>query len=234
MKNFTILILLLISTSLFCQNYALIGYIDGKVDTFENVKSKKPVFKKDYLLAGDQKILLSEVEFYQNRDGYFRKFGKREFYKREIAGSKISTFYIAEWVHNPGGFDPNFPGGGAGFSQKKKFHYYSFNDDKLRNMTISSLNLNLEECEECLKVLKGIRKKDKIRFGIMGVGAGMLIYGIRQTFKKDDGPLPPPGQSDIDISPWAIGGVLALAIPAYIKGYRKTDMKKAIKIFNSN
>lgn len=233
MKNITILLLLLVSSSLSSQNYDLIGYIDGRIDTFENVKSKKPIFKKDYLLAGDQKIQFSDVEFYQNSEGYFRKFGRSSFYKREIAGTKISTYFKTEWVYNSGGYDPNFPSG-MGYSQKKKFHYYSFNNDKLKNMTVSSLNLNLEDCEECIKVLKGIRKKDRIRFGIMGAGAGMLIYGISQTFKKDDGPLPPPGQSDIDISPWAIGGALALAIPAYIKGYRKTDMKKAIKIFNSN
>ncbi len=225
-----------LTTFSFAQSWAVVGYENGKVDTFKHVEYRKPAFKRGYLLADADEIKIKDVKYYENTFGHFRKFSNglsNSFYEREFEGERINTYFriVTNYNNNmgPGGFNQF----GGGYVTQTKKELFSVDDKTLLPLKVGNLKRATSNCRKCNEILSGTRRKDMIRYSIVGVGAGLLVYGIYDSLNGQVGSNPgTPGQLNININPLVVVGILGITVPLWINDYRGRDMKKVIAIYN--
>ena len=218
------------------QSWAIVGFENGKVDTFKHVEYRKPAFKRGYLLADAEEIKIGKVKYYENAFGHFRKFSNglsNSFYEREFEGERISTYFriVTNYNNNvnPGGFNQF----GGGYVTQSKKELFSVDDKTLLPLRVGNLKRATSNCRKCNEILSKTQRKDLIRYSIVGVSAGALIYGMFDTLNDQVGSGPgAPGQVNINFNPLIIVGIVGITVPLWINDYRGRDMKKVIAIYN--
>lgn len=236
--NFLLLfsILLFASFNGNSQNHrsSLVGYADGKIDTFKFVQFRKPIFRKGYLTADSKKISLSKVKFYENNGVYYRRFSdgfSNSFYEREITGTRISTYFKLTTGYTSGSMSSNIYGMGGNYTVSRK-ELFSINEKFLLSLTPRNLKIATLDCPECTRILNRTIRKDKIRYGIAATGLGLMIFELSKSMMGIS--KTPPTSEISGLSPMFFLGVAGLTIPFSINGYRSRDMLKVIGIYNEN
>jgi len=216
-KFFSTLIFLHSALLLLSQN--VVGYEDGRIDSFEQVVYKNPIFESAFLSADELKIPIEDIRSFENSHGYFRKQNiglKNIIFLKDFDGDKMDTYFMLP--------TPMFP---DNYKQKKL--WFSKNDGPIMRLNPKWLRRNTRDCIACQEILKKSKTKDRIRIVMFSVGTILFIDGAFD-FLKSGWP-----STDENISPIGFqmfGGVWLTTGSLFWNRYRKKDTQKVMKIYN--
>ncbi len=217
-----------------------VGLENGDVINGNQVRFKSPMFGRDHILIDDHnRFELDEVAYYQNEDGYFKKFTppgwpKEAFFKREVEGERIEVYSkLGSYTsYRPvGGIGTT--GMGVGMSMTPNYNfvrhdYYTKDNADPLTMSFANLNKDLADNPMSMDVLKKVRTLRTVTAILYVVGAAFTLAGISETFNHQSG----DANQQIQISPFLIGGVVTLAIPNFLRSSKRKNMLAAVVAYN--
>lgn len=151
--------------------------IEGKELIYLAPSNAEPLFQLDGLMYPAK-----DVEFFQNRHGYFANLGRIEGFEKPSFAmcidkgrtnlyQRIDIQVYGNSLLQPG---PN----GEGLSDGTKFQFYNVGDEPLRKVGYSNMKVDLADNLGATAHLKDYRKFRMIQFGLLGSGAGVLASSL--------------------------------------------------------
>ncbi|WP_139957054.1 hypothetical protein [Flavicella sediminum] len=218
---------------------------NGEIVYGRYITSKNPIFKKDYLVIDDQKILNTEVQFYKSDSGFFGRVGKGNagFAERIVKGKvnffeQISTSYAAP-MPMAGGF-----GMSMGRTSTTITNYYNKGFESLKLANYDNLIIDLKDNAESVVYLEKFHKAKGKRTLAYVLGGIAMVAGILTASKKtgettrgynqdtnriEDMPVTELKPVNLAIGLAGFGTIIA----TYLSSRKKRDyVRKAIEVYN--
>lgn len=151
--------------------------IEGKHLSYIAPSNAEAMFQLDGMLYPSR-----EVEFFQNKHGYFANLGRIEGFSKPgfaMCVDKGRTNLYQEIDIDVYGGELLQPGeGGAGLADGTKFQYYNVGQEPLRKVAYANMKVDLADNLGATAHLRDYRKFRFLQFGLLGSGAGVLASTI--------------------------------------------------------
>lgn len=218
-----------------------VGLNNGEKVYARRVQLKSPLLKSNYFLLDDSiRFSVSAVKYYQNDNGFFLKiadpYGRDDFAERVVSG-RISKYFISRTSYN-NYYGPGYGGyggyggwgyGGLGWGggpSRRNIYFFTKDDGDLQSYNYNNLREALADNPGSLEVLDQYRKSRYIENGVSLVGAGLLIYGLTQSFNMTG------TNNNSGLSPTVYAGAAVISIPLITGLFKKDKLTQAIELYN--
>ncbi|HAA12559.1 MAG TPA: hypothetical protein DCE41_13025 [Cytophagales bacterium] len=210
------------------QPNTFVGLKSGKVLYPESIALRERGFGGSYLiLDGRDQVLLSDILFFQNQDGYFiyepiEGANRSSLMRREFQG-RITLFTITRVVYNTN-FDPyrtnNFRNNGS--SRERTEYYFRKDNGIVQRYNYRNLRIALSDNPESLAILQEVGRRRFLMYSLYGAGGAIAVYSMLQTLQ--DGTIP--------LSTWL--GVGLLTVPTFLGSGIDAKMEQALLLYNKS
>ncbi|QKG57421.1 hypothetical protein GKZ68_12795 [Hymenobacter sp. BRD128] len=204
-----------------------------------DVQVKQPLFGRNFLLLdGQRRVELSEVGFYENETGHYVRttlpHSSREATLRREKTGRISLYATYNTSYSPGGYGmPGFGYGGFGYGgfggypyggyRTTKTEYFSKDNGPIQNLSARNLALATTDNAGVQELLAQARRYQTSTTIAYVAGAGLLAYGLLQSFQANS----------TGISPITYAAIPVLIVPLVLQGKQAAAQRQAIALYNS-
>lgn len=189
-------LLLLVTTKVIGQTQPtgpvyFVGLKSGKVLTAQSISLRERGFNSSYLiLDGQEQILLDQVLYFQNQDGYFvyepiEGARRSTLLRREFEGN-ISMYTVTRMVYSSNNISPydNFGRRGRGSYREKTEFYFRKGNGPIQRYNYRNLKVALSDNPESMAILQSIGRVRFTMYVMYGAGAGLTLWGLL-SFTRD-------------------------------------------------
>lgn len=220
-----------------------IGLYNGERIYASKIRMKSPLFKGDFFLLDDSlRYPTNSIKYYQNRDGFFVRVGDvtgRNAFAKRIMDGRISKYYTTVSAYQ----DPYFWGnpyyGGRYYGSRygygmpynsgmssRRIYFFSKDGGELQDFNVNNLQEAMADNPASLETLRRYRQSRVIETGLSLVGAGLLAYGLSQSFTQTS------YGAQFSASPLLYAGVGVSVIPIVTRLFKKDKITQAIELYN--
>jgi hypothetical protein len=216
-----------------------VGLKSGAVYNAYDVEVKQPLFGRNFLLLdGQRRVELSEVGFYENETGHYVRttlpHSSREATLRREKTGRISLYATYNTSYSPGGYGmPGFGYGGYGYGgfggspyggyRTTKTEYFSKDNGPIQNLNARTLALATTDNAGTQELLAQARRYQTSSTIAYVAGAGLLAYGLLQSFQANSN----------GISPVTYAAIPVLIVPLILQSKQASAQRQAIALYNS-
>jgi hypothetical protein len=216
-----------------------VGLKSGAVYNAYDVEVKQPLFGRNFLLLdGQRRVELSEVGFYENETGHYVRttlpHSSREATLRREKTGRISLYATYNTSYSPGGYGmPGFGYGGYGYGgfggspyggyRTTKTEYFSKDNGPIQNLNARTLALATTDNAGTQELLAQARRYQTSSTIAYVAGAGLLAYGLLQSFQANSN----------GISPVTYAAIPVLIVPLIFQSKQASAQRQAIALYNS-
>jgi hypothetical protein len=216
-----------------------VGLKSGTVYNAYDVEVKQPLFGRNFLLLdGQRRVELSEVGFYENETGHYVRttlpHSSREATLRREKTGRISLYATYNTSYSPGGYGmPGFGYGGYGYGgfggspyggyRTTKTEYFSKDNGPIQNLNARTLALATTDNAGTQELLAQARRYQTSSTIAYVAGAGLLAYGLLQSFQANSN----------GISPVTYAAIPVLIVPLIFQSKQASAQRQAIALYNS-
>jgi len=203
-----------------------VGLKSGKVLYPESIALRERGFGGSYLIVdGRDQVLLSDILFFQNQDGYFiyepiEGANRSSLMRREFQG-RITLYSITRVVYNSN-FDPyrgnNFRNNGN--LRERTEYYFRKDNGVVQRYNFRNLKMALSDNPESYAILQEVGRKRFLMYTLYTAGGVIAVYSMLQTLT--DGRFP--------LSTWV--GVGLLTAPTFLATGVDAKMEQALLLYN--
>jgi hypothetical protein len=238
MKRILLALILLFSKTIISQNSNNFIYLfSGESITSDKIEYISKSFSSSYFIVNGKEFKSGDVQFYQNKDGFFANTkkltfsGSSSFSEREITG-KINLFN-KEFVTNSTIMGGNgMVMGSTGPNSTISYYYNKGEFGELKKSNYSNLKIDLNENLESISHLNKF-KSVKLRETLLYiVGGAVMTVGVASLINKTS-------NVPEDVTPKTGGSfvIIGIGFGTLITNYLTTinkhkHIKKAIEVYN--
>jgi hypothetical protein len=151
--------------------------IEGNELLYLAPSNTDPLFQLDGMMYPAK-----EVEFFQNKHGYFANLGRIEGFEKPSFAMCIdkgrTNLYQRIDIHVYGSQFLQPGPNGEGLSDGTTFQFYNVGDEPLRKVGYSNMKVDLADNLGATAHLKDYRKFRTIQFSLLGSGAGVIASSL--------------------------------------------------------